>query len=118
MRLAAEDVLLSDQRVARIEGLMRMRYPDFPKEGRLFTYIQPSLKDVDMPRGAVFCVSSPDPKGRAMESVTRGVMRFDQWKQLTWAHERLVGVPDPAIGAFDGVVKEHIAGIKRIKDNN
>lgn len=118
MKLVAEDPLISDQRVARIEGLLRRFHPDFPDKGMLFTYVQPPDKETARKRVAVFAVKSPDPKGRGMDVITTGSMWFDRWTQLTWAHERLVGIPDPAIDAFRQVVVQHIDKVKRIGANN
>lgn len=97
---------------------MRMKYPDLPRDAQLFTYVQPPDKGEGRDRVAVFAVKSPDPKGRPVEVLTPGSMWYSDWTKATWAHERLVGIPDPAIEKFEQVVRAHIRTVKKIAVSN
>ena len=123
--------LLTDSRVDKIAGLLRIAYPQLPPETEIFSFIVPPQKvvkddrEVEIPAQAVFALKSPHPrrtfdpfyKDKELLSNTATWLRVweaEEKQRLHYVSAR----EDPAFGPFSIAARNHLRAIRDFKELN
>lgn len=118
--------LITDERLARVEGRLRDEFKHFPDDASLLTYWQDSFEagkegqdePISVPKLAVLAVISRNPRHPDYDTMTMGSMRFDDWASEERSFKHFAGVEDPALKLYRPIVRRHISTIENLKAMN
>lgn len=118
--------LITDERLARVEGRLRAEFRLLPEDASLVTYWQESFEAAKegtdepflVPKLAVLAVMSTNPRHPTHDTMTLGSMRFEDWAFEERTFKHFVGVEDPALKLYRPIVRRHIDTIENLKAMN
>lgn len=120
--------LLTDERVDRIAGLLRIAYPQLPRDTEFFSFVVPPQtvekdgREVVIPAQAVFALQSPHPR-RSFDGFYRDKELMSNtacWLRVWEAEEKerrhfVSSRDDPAFGPFSIATRNHVRSIMDLK---